>query len=189
MAVTHGGSLHGRVPPAAFHDENGELVVFGVDPGLGVTGYGAVACSPARTALVGYGHIRTDTAAPIEQRLWQLHADLAEALQRFGAREVAVETPFFGVNARSAIMLAQARAMALLVAAEAGLRVYEYAPADVKRSVAGYGRGDKEQVARGVVLMLGLAAPPTPADASDALAIALCHYANRRTRLLLGELR
>ena len=181
--MTDGGAQHLRTPPTGAPEE---LVLFGVDPGLRVTGYGAVLCARQTTTLVGYGHSRTDSAAPVEQRLLQLRYDLVEAMRRMGAAEVAMETPFVGQNVRSALALGEARGAALIAAGELDLPVYHYAPADIKRSVAGYGRGDKEQVAKAVVLQLALSAPPTPADASDALAIALCHFANRRARLLTG---
>ena len=88
---------------------------------------------------------------------------------------VAVESVFHAVNARSALKLGHARGVALLAAVEAGCTVVEYTPAEVKRAVVGYGRADKRQVQHMVTLLLGLAQPPTPYDASDALAVAICH--------------
>jgi crossover junction endodeoxyribonuclease RuvC len=181
-----GGALHIRATAAVAPEE---LVIFGVDPGLRVTGYGAVLCAGQKTTLIGFGVSRTDPASPVEERLLQLRDDLSEAMQRLGAAELAMETPFVGQNVRSALTLGEARGAALIAAGEARVPVYHYAPADVKRSVAGYGRGEKDQVARAVVMQLGLATTPTPTDASDALAIALCHFANRRARLLAGTRR
>lgn len=165
---------------------DGALIVLGVDPGLRVTGYGAVRCVGHDLTLAGYGCVRTESAQPLEQRLLRLRMALVEAMRRFAVDEVALETPFVGQNVRSALALGEARGAALIAAAELGLPVYHYAPADVKRSVAGYGRGDKESVARSVALQLALPALPAPADATDALAIALCHLAHRRARLLAG---
>jgi len=163
--------------------------VLGVDPGLRITGYGAVRYAGQALDLVGYGHVRTESGQPLEQRLVRLRDALLDAMRRFAVHEVALETPFVGQNVRSALALGEARGAALIAAAELGLPVYNYAPADVKRSVAGYGRGDKESVARSVALQLALTAVPTPADAADALAIALCHLAHRRARLLAGGAR
>lgn len=158
--------------------------MLGVDPGLRITGYGVLRCSPANTVALDFGHIKTDARAPVEDRLRAIHWGLREALLRWGASELALELPFVAVNVRSAFAIGEARAAAMLAAAEESARVFQYTPAQVKESVAGYGRGDKRQIGEVVRLQLGLGAVPTPADAADALAIALCHYAHRRARLL-----
>jgi len=168
-------------------DADAEVVVLGVDPGLRVTGYGVLRCSPAQTSLLDYNHIRTDARAPIEARLRAIHWGLRETLLRWQASELALESPFVALNVKSAFAIGEARAAAMLAAAEEGARVFQYTPAEVKQSVAGYGRGDKRQIAEVVRLQLGLAQVPSPADAADALAIALCHYAHRRARLLQDE--
>lgn len=165
-------------------DPNGEVVILGVDPGLRITGYGMIRCSPKRIELLDFGHIKTDARAPVEARLSAVHWGIREALLRCEAAELALELPFIAINVRSAFAIGEARAAALLAAAEEKVRVYQYTPAEVKQSVSGYGRSDKQQIQETVRLQLGLATVPTPADAADALAIALCHYAHRRTRLL-----
>ena len=158
--------------------------MLGVDPGLRVTGYGVLRCSPTGIVALDFGHIKTDARAPIEDRLRAIHWGLREALLRWQASELALELPFMALNVRSAFAIGEARAAAMLAAAEENARVYQYTPAAVKESVAGYGRGDKRQISEVVRLQLGLATTPAPADAADALAIALCHYAHRRARLL-----
>lgn len=163
---------------------NGEVVILGVDPGLRITGYGAVRCSPAHTRAIDFGHIKTDPRAPVESRLQAIHWGIREAIQRFGAVEFAIELPFVALNVRSAFAIGEARAASMLAAAEESIPVFQYTPAEVKQSVTGYGRSDKRQMQDNVRLQLALDALPTPADAADALAIALCHYANRRMKAL-----
>ena len=99
-----------------------------------------------------------------------------------------MEEPFSRVNARSAFVLGKAQAAAMLAAAHAGMPLFEYTPAQVKQAVSGYGRGSKDQIQEMVRLQFGLARAPQPADASDALAVALCHLAYRRTAALAGQL-
>jgi len=169
---------------AAPLDPNAAVIVLGVDPGLRVTGYGVLHCSPAGTRLLDFNHIKTDARAPVEDRLRAIHWGLRETLLRWHARELALESPFVALNVKSAFAIGEARAAAMLAAAEEGARIFQYSPAEVKQSVAGYGRGDKRQIAEVVRLQLGLERIPSPADAADALAIALCHYAHRRARLL-----
>jgi crossover junction endodeoxyribonuclease RuvC len=107
--------------------------------------------------------------------LLTIHRRLAALLEGAKPDCVAIENLFHSINARSALKLGHARGVAMLAAVEAGLPVVEYTPAEVKRAVVGYGRADKQQVQQMVKLILGLAAPPSPYDAADALAIAICH--------------
>jgi crossover junction endodeoxyribonuclease RuvC len=104
-----------------------------------------------------------------------IHTGLAALLARHRPDCVAVENIFYARNVRSALKLGHARGVAILAAAEAGLPVIEYAPAEIKRAVVGYGRAEKSQMQRMVQLLLGLDAPPSPHDAADALAVAICH--------------
>jgi len=166
-------------------DPDGDVVILGVDPGLRVTGYGVLRCSRAGPRVLDFGHIRTDVRAALENRLQAVHWGIREALLRCGATELAIELPFVALNVRSAFSIGEARAAVMLAAAEENVRVFQYTPAEVKQSIAGYGRGDKHQVGEAVRLQLGLDTVPAPADAADALAIALCHQAHRRMRLLL----
>ncbi len=171
-------------PANGLPDMNGEVVILGVDPGLRITGYGAVVCTPARTQALDYGHIKTDSRAAIEARLHTIYWGIRAAIRRFNAQELAIELPFVAINIRSAFAIGEARAAAMLAAAEERITVFQYTPAEVKQCVSGYGRSDKHQIQENVRLQLGLPSLPTPADAADALAIAICHYANRRMRAL-----
>jgi crossover junction endodeoxyribonuclease RuvC len=110
-------------------------------------------------------------------------------IERWRPLEVAVEDPFVAQNARSAFAIGEARAVALLAAAQAGLPVRAYAPAEVKLAVAGYGRSDKAQVQELVRVQLGMSTAAEPVDASDALAVALCHHLRRRTEARLEAAR
>lgn len=159
-------------------------VVLGVDPGLRITGYGLLRIDGANVSLIDAGVLRPKGETPA--RLAQIYAGLAELLARHAVTEMAVEQQFVALNTRSAFSIGEARAAAILAAAHGGVAVSEYTPAAVKQAVTGYGRGSKEQVGEMVRLQFGLAAVPTPADASDALAIALCHVAHRRMAALAG---
>ncbi|MCP3143783.1 crossover junction endodeoxyribonuclease RuvC [Pyxidicoccus xibeiensis] len=155
--------------------------VLGVDPGSRFMGYGVVEEKRGRLVHVGHGVIKVPESAPLAARLRDLHASLVEALVRYKPDAVAVEGVFTFRNARSALVLGHARGVALLAAAQAGLEVFEYPPAKVKKSVGAGGADGKDAVARMVRTFLDLD-PSTleRADASDALAVALCHLNHGR---------
>ncbi len=152
----------------------GPTRVLGIDPGSRVVGWGVVEPRGSGLVHVAHGVMRLDASAPLELRLVELFARLSETLLRHAPSAVAVEGVFTFKNARSALVLGQARGVALLVAARAGLPVFEYAPALVKRAMGVGGAGAKEAVARAVAGFLGLTLTPR-ADATDALAVAVCH--------------
>lgn len=152
------------------------LVVLGVDPGLTVTGWGVVAAGGQALRSLDCGAIATKRSQPQEERLHQIFRELCDVIQRYQPSEVAVEEPFVGENVRSAFAIGAARAVGLLAAAQAGLPVRPYSPAEVKLVVTGYGRSDKSQVQEMVRVQLNLPEAPASADAADALAVALCHH-------------
>jgi crossover junction endodeoxyribonuclease RuvC len=149
--------------------------VFGIDPGSARTGYGCVQTDGTRHQLIACGAINIPLAHPFPNKLHTIHAELTELLAKLHPDCVAIENLFHAVNARSALRLGHARGVAMLAAVEAGLPIVEYTPAEVKQAVVGYGRAEKVQVQSMIQLILGLAAPPSSYDASDALAIAICH--------------
>ena len=149
--------------------------IFGIDPGSERTGYGCVETDGRITRLVICGAISASTADSFPQRLARIHHELLEAIAGCRPDCVAVESVFHAVNVRSALKLGHARGVAVLAAVEAGCPVVEYSPAEIKRAVVGYGRAEKHQVQQMIKLLLGLAQPPSPHDAADALAVALCH--------------
>jgi crossover junction endodeoxyribonuclease RuvC len=149
--------------------------VFGIDPGCERTGYGCVETDGSRHRIVLCGAITAPAIEPLPDKLHRIHTQLARLLAECRPASVAIENLFFSVNVRSALKLGHARGVAMLAAVEAGLPVFEYTPAEVKRGVVGYGRADKAQVQQMVRVLLGLDIVPSPHDAADALAIAICH--------------
>ena len=149
--------------------------VFGIDPGSERTGYGCVDTDGSRHSMILCGAITTTASAALPTKLLDIHRRLAILLRECRPDAVAIESVFHAVNARSALKLGHARGVAMLTATEAGVPVFEYAPAEIKRAVVGYGRAEKPQVQHMVKLLLGLAAVPAPHDAADALAVAICH--------------
>jgi crossover junction endodeoxyribonuclease RuvC len=149
--------------------------VFGIDPGSARTGYGCVQSDGTRHRLIACGAISVPSRNSFPEKLQIIHAELATLLARHRPDCVVIENLFHAVNARSALKLGHARGVAMLAAVQAGMPVFEYTPAEVKQSVVGYGRAEKRQVQSMVQLLLGLSEPPAPYDASDALAIAVCH--------------
>jgi crossover junction endodeoxyribonuclease RuvC len=152
--------------------------IFGIDPGSERTGYGCVERSGSRHHLVLCGTLAAPAGATFPDRLKHIHAGLVTLLARSRPDCVAVESIFHARNVRSALKLGHARGVALLAASEAGLPVFEYAPAEIKRAVVGYGRAEKPQVQQMVKLLLGLDRAPSPHDVADALAVAICHLNN-----------
>lgn len=149
--------------------------VFGIDPGSARTGYGCLDSDGTRHRLVACGALTAPASAPFPDKLAAIHDGLAALLRGTCPDVVAIESVFQAVNARSALLLGHARGVALLAAVQAHVPVVEYTPAEVKRAVAGYGRAEKGQVQRMIALLLGLETAPTPHDAADALAVAICH--------------
>ena len=149
--------------------------IFGIDPGSERTGYGCVETDGSRHSMIACGAIATAAASSLPDKLLDIHNRLSALLHECRPEAVAIESVFHAVNARSALKLGHARGVAMLAAIEAGLPVFEYSPAEVKRAVVGYGRAEKPQVQHMVKRLLGLASSPTPHDASDALAVAICH--------------
>jgi len=164
------------------------MLVLGIDPGSAVTGYGVVALDGSRLVHIASGAIRTRGEDPLPRRLLTIHDALAVVIARHRPAVVAVEELFVGCHARAALVLGQARGVALLAVAEAGLEVAGYAPRLVKQTVVGYGQAEKGQVAEMVRRLLGLALAPRPTDVTDALALAICHlqHAGVARRLTRG---
>ncbi len=167
------------------------MFVLGIDPGLTRCGYACLEAGgrgrPTRARAIGV--IRTAPSDPLPARLGELQRELADLLAETRPAVVAVERVFFQSNVRTAMAVGQASGLAMAEAHRAGAEVLEYTPSQVKQAVAGDGRADKDQVARMVQSLLGLAAAPRPADAADAAALALCHLAHApmRSRVAVGR--
>ena len=151
------------------------MKIFGIDPGSARTGYGCIETAGSRHRLIVCGSLSGPAHATFPDKLMAIHAGLASLLARHRPDCVAIENVFHARNVRSALRLGHARGVALLAASEANLPVVEYAPAEIKRAVVGYGRAEKQQMQQMVKLLLGLSEPPAPHDAADALAVAICH--------------
>lgn len=150
--------------------------ILGIDPGSVTTGFGIIDYERGRLSLVEQGSIGTKRGAELAERLVTIHEGLVGVIARTTPIAVAVETPFAGQNVKSLIQLSHARGVILLAARAASLDVFEYSPSSVKNAVVGYGGAEKEQVAKMVRMLLpGCASLKMTADASDALAIAICH--------------
>lgn len=164
--------------------------VFGIDCGTEVTGFGVVEPEEdgreARLVCKALGSIRLKKTKTTSERLEQVFQELTVELERWHPDAVAIEEVFYSVNAKTALKLGQVRGVALLAAAMKGLPVAEYAPLKIKSSVVGYGLAKKEQVQFMVARLLGLSQLPEPADAADALAIAICHIHSTQTLTLQG---
>lgn len=151
------------------------MLILGIDPGLATIGFGAVQKMGTKYRAVEYGAITTKPRQLVEKRLIEIYDSVCELITRLRPDCIAIEELFFNSNVTTAIDVAQARGVILLAAGKHGVDVYEYTPLEVKSSVVGYGRAEKQQVQYMVRLMLGLKETPKPDDTADALALALCH--------------
>lgn len=149
--------------------------VLGIDPGYATTGYAVVQRSSGRPSPVCFGVIRTTAGSPQAARLVELRRGLEALIAEHRPEVVAIERVFFNSNVRTAMAVGQASGVALVTAGEAGLDVHDYTPTEVKQSVTGTGAATKTQVQAMVASILRLDAPPRPADAADACALAICH--------------
>lgn len=150
-------------------------MIIGLDPGSALLGFGVLEQTGNRLRAVEYGAISTPKTLELAERLGLLYEQLTGLLARVRPESAAVESLFFNVNVRTALAVGQARGVALLACSQAGCRVCEYTPQQVKQGVVGYGRAEKAQVQEMVRLLLHLEQKPRPDDAADALALAICH--------------
>ena len=151
------------------------MKVLGIDPGTANCGYGIVHATGGRLAAVAHGSWTTSAGDAPESRLRAIHDAVAGLIDDHAPDAVALEESYVGADARTALVVGQARGAVLVACAGASVRCVEYPPATVKQSVCGYGRAEKDQVGRMVSAILGLADVPKPHHAADALAVAICH--------------
>lgn len=161
--------------------------IIGVDPGLRRTGWGIIETTGNRLQFVASGTVKSDATCALAVRLCQLHEGLSQVLQAYMPHEAAVEHTFVNKDATATLKLGQARSIALLVPAQAGLEVAEYAPNAVKKAVIGVGHGEKQQIHMMVKVLIPRADFDT-SDAADALAIAICHAHSRQARAFSAKL-
>jgi crossover junction endodeoxyribonuclease RuvC len=152
------------------------MLTLGLDPGLAITGYGLVDESPeGDLELLEYGAVVTTAKQPLPERLLVIDRQLTELIETHRPQVVAIEELFFCRNVTTALAVGQARGVLILAAARAGLPVYEYKPMIVKQTITGYGKAPKSQVQEMVRMLLELDEVPSPDDAADAVAVAICH--------------
>jgi crossover junction endodeoxyribonuclease RuvC len=161
------------------------LRVLGIDPGTLNMGYGVVEENGGNISMAGCGVISLPPKMPMEERLFALHRGLSKVIAEFHPEEAAIEEPFVAGNARSALAIGRAQAVAILAAAQGGLPVFRYMPTQVKQMVTSYGRSSKDQVKQVVKLQLGVGDIPGASDAADALAVAICHLNQRHLNEVL----
>lgn len=150
------------------------MIILGVDPGTATTGYAIIKSKNRKVGAVEYGCIRTSQKKSDAERLEEIYSDLAKLIKKYRPQLIAVESVFFYNNVKTAITVAQARGVILLCARQNKTKIVEFTPLQVKSSLTGYGKADKQQVQYMVKALLGLKTIPKPDDAADALALALC---------------
>jgi crossover junction endodeoxyribonuclease RuvC len=167
---------------------NPPIRILGIDPGLRMTGWGVIVSEGSKLSFLACGCVESDQHLPLAQRLRQLHEGLDSVIAAHAPNEVAVEETFVNRDPQSALKLGQARGIALVVPALAGLSVAEYAANLVKKTVVGVGHAEKKQVQAMIRVLLPRAEAKT-ADAADALAVAICHAQHRGIRTLAAQMR
>jgi len=151
------------------------LIILGIDPGTAITGYGVIGFKGGSFTVYEYGCVRTESKMELAGRLGILHGRLTEIIIKYSPNHFAIEELFFNKNVKTALAVGHARGVAMLAAVQAGIKVYEYTPLQVKQAVAGNGRAAKEQVQFMVRALFSLKEIPSPDDVADALAVAACH--------------
>ena len=163
--------------------------VLGIDCGSRVTGYGVIDTDGADCVFVRCGAIRSKPSDPLARRLKTIYIGIVEVIRELEPDAAAFESVFYATNVQSALKLGHVRGVSMFAAAEADLPVFEYSPLEVKSAVTGYGRAEKPQVQQMVQALLKLKVAPEPYDASDALAVAICHvHTNRFKQSLAAHL-
>lgn len=161
--------------------------ILGIDCGSERTGFGIIDSDGDHHRLVTFGAVQTSSRQSFPNRLQKIYTELRALILKFSPDEVVVEEVFYATNVKSALKLGHVRGVALLAATEAGVAISEYSPLEVKSSVVGYGRAEKNQVQEMVKILLGLENPPQPDDAADALALAICHLHHRSTQMRIEK--
>lgn len=161
--------------------------IIGIDPGIAITGYGIIDKHANSFKPIAYGKVTTEAGQDTCRRLLSVYNDLIRIFHEYKPQCAAVEELFFNKNAKTAMVIGQARGVAILAAANAGLEIFEYTPLQVKQAVVGYGRAQKRQVQAMVKLLLNLNEVPQPDDVADALAVALCHGSSCKLQHILDR--
>lgn len=162
--------------------------ILGIDPGYAILGYGIIDVIGNKLSVVDYGAITTDVSMEMPDRLECLFDGLTELIEKYKPEEASIEELFFNNNAKTAILVGEARGVAVLACSKGNLKINEYTPLQIKQGLVGYGRADKKQVQYMVKTMLNLKTVPKPDDTADALAAAVCHaHSAGRRNILKGR--
>lgn len=151
------------------------MIILGIDPGIATVGFGVIKAEGSRQTLVTCGVISTPAGLSLSKRLSQIYHDMTELIETFKPDSIAIEELFFNTNLKTGISVAHGRGVILLAGESYGIPMFEYTPLQVKQAIAGYGRAEKKQIMEMVRRLLGMDKVAKPDDASDALAIAICH--------------
>jgi len=157
-----------------------ERVILGIDPGIADTGYGFIRVKGASLECLAYGSIKTPAGLPLPERLALLYGELSTLVKKYRPQAAGIEQLFFNKNVRTALIVGQARGVALLAVSQQGVPLMDFTPAQVKQSVSAYGQASKMQIQKMVKLILKLEELPRPDDAADALAVAICGANHRQ---------
>lgn len=149
-------------------------IILGIDPGIADTGYGVISACGNNLALIGCGSIKTHKSLPLAERLSELQKKLSQIIEKYQPDTAVIEQLFFCNNAKTALIVGQARGIALLTCHDAKLKILELTPLQVKQGLTGYGKADKKQIQQMVKIILNLKSLPKSDDAADALAMAVC---------------
>lgn len=160
------------------------MIILGIDPGLSTCGYGVIEFSNNFVNCHKFGCIHTKKIPDTSDKLKKIFDDLVDVIQFYKPDFCAIEDIFYHENVNTAIIMGHARGVAMLAARQAEIEIFEYAPREIKMSITGNGAASKQQIQSMVQNLLHLAKPPTPYDASDALAVALCHFHRSKFNLL-----
>ena len=158
--------------------------IIGIDPGYAIMGWGILDLKGNKFSVVDYGSITTDAGVDAAKRLQHIYAELGAIIAKYEPEEAAIEELFFNNNAKTVILVGEARGIAVLACANAGLEISEYTPLQIKQALVGYGRADKKQVQAMVKAILNLKEVPKPDDTADAVAAAICHGHSRGRRVI-----
>ncbi|MGI6177615.1 MAG: crossover junction endodeoxyribonuclease RuvC [Eubacterium sp.] len=158
--------------------------ILGIDPGYAILGWGVLDYTGNRFDVIDYGSVTTDAGTDPAVRLRHIYSQLCAIIEQYGPEEASIEELFYQNNAKTVIMVGEARGVAILACANAGLEIGEYTPLQIKQALVGYGRAEKRQVQTMVKTILHLPEIPKPDDTADALAAAICHAHSRGRRII-----
>ena len=165
------------------------MVILGIDPVIGRMGYGVIKIQDSRIMIQDFGCVETDAKSKIEMRLFQIHQELNKIMKEYKPDVLAIEELFFGANAKTALIVGQARGVVLLLAGQHNISLAVYTPLQVKIALTGYGRAEKAQIGQMVKVLLKLPNIPKPDDTADALAVALTHAFSQKYGILTSKKR